>query len=46
MIVSGVITQQSKPLISQFNNPCNEFTSFWSMFIYNIKLIYDYIFSL
>jgi len=27
-----VITRQSNP---QFNSPCNEFTSFWSMFVYN-----------
>ena len=30
-----VITRQSNPPISQFNRPCNEFTSFWSMFVYN-----------
>ena len=30
-----VITRPSNPPISQFNSPCNEFTSFWSMFVYN-----------
>ena len=29
-----VITRQSTPPISQFNSTCNEFTSFWSMFVY------------
>ena len=31
----SVITRQSNPPISQFNSPCNEFTSVWSMFVYN-----------
>ena len=35
VIYSLVITRQSNPPISQFNSPCNEFTSFWSMFLYN-----------
>ena len=35
VLYSVVITQQSNPPISQFNSPCNEFTSFWSMFVYN-----------
>ena len=30
-----VITWQSNPPVSQFNCPCNEFTSVWSMFVYN-----------
>ena len=25
----------SIPPISQFNSPCNEYTSVWSMFVYN-----------
>ena len=32
VLYSVVITRQSNPPISQFNSPCNEFTSFWSMF--------------
>jgi len=32
-----VITRKSNPPISQFNSPCNEFTSVWSMFVYNIN---------
>jgi len=32
---SVVITWQSNPPISKFNSPCNEFTSVWSMFVYN-----------
>ena len=35
VLYSVVITRQSNPLISQFNSLGNEFTSFWSMFIYN-----------
>ena len=35
---SIVITQQSNPPISQFNNPCNEFMSVWSMFPCNITI--------
>ena len=31
---SVVITWQYYPSISQFNSPCNEFTSVWSMFLY------------
>ena len=26
---------QFNPLILQFNSPCNDFTSFWSIFVYN-----------
>jgi len=32
VIYSDVITRQSNPPNSQFNSPCNEFTSDWSMF--------------
>jgi len=35
VVNSVVITRQSNPRISQFNSPCNEFTSVWSMFVYN-----------
>ena len=35
VLYSVVITQQSNTTISQFNSLCNEFTSFWSMFVYN-----------
>jgi len=35
VLYSVVITRQSNPSISQFRSPCNEFTSFWSMFVYN-----------
>ena len=34
-IYSVVITWQSNPPFSQLNSPCNEFTSVWSMFVYN-----------
>mgnify|MGYP007133655196 CR=1 FL=1 len=37
VLYSGVITWQSIPAISQFNSPCNEFTSFWLMFVYTIS---------
>ena len=30
-----LITRQSNPPISQFISLCNEFTSFWSIFLYN-----------
>ena len=33
-----VITWQSNPPISQFNSPCNEFTSVWSLCVYNITM--------
>ena len=36
VLYSVVITWQSDPPISQFNSPCNELTSVWSMFVYNI----------
>ena len=36
---SVVLTGQSNPPISQFNTPCNEFTSVWSMFVYNTCLV-------
>ena len=35
VLYSVVLTQQSNPPISQFNRPCNEFTSVWSMSVYN-----------
>jgi len=35
VLYSVVITRQSNPPISQFNSRYNEFTSFWSMFVYN-----------
>ena len=35
VLYSVVITWQSNPPISQFNSPCNEFMSVWSMFVYN-----------
>jgi len=31
-IYSVVITKHLNPHISQFNRPCNDFTSVWSMF--------------
>ena len=34
-----VITWQSIPPISNFNSPCNEFTSVWSMFVYNNNVL-------
>jgi len=33
-LYSVVIPRQSSPAISQFDSPCNEFTSVWSMFVY------------
>ena len=39
VLYSVVITQQSNLPISQFNSPCNEFTSVWSMFLYNTDLL-------
>ena len=38
VLYSVVITQQSNPPISQFNRPCYECTSVWSMFVYNKAL--------
>jgi len=35
VIYSVVIAWQSNPPILQFNSPCDEFTSVWSMFVYN-----------
>jgi len=35
VIYSVAITGQSNPPISQFNSLCNEYTSVWSMFVYN-----------
>ena len=35
VLYSVVMTRQSNTPILQFNSPCNEFTSFWSMFVYN-----------
>jgi len=37
VLYSVVITRQSNPPISQFNSPCNEFTSVWSMFLYTTR---------
>ena len=34
-----VITQQSNPPISQYKRLCNEFTSVWSIFVYNTLVI-------
>ena len=36
---SLVITLQYNPPISQFHGPCNEFTSVWSMFLYNTQVV-------
>ena len=44
VLYSAVITRQSNPPISQFNSPCNEFTSFWSMFVYNTHPSPQYVF--
>ena len=38
VLYSVVITWQYNPPISQFNSPCHEFTSVWSMFVYNTWL--------
>ena len=35
VLYSVVITRQSNSPISQFNSLCNEFTSVWTMFVYN-----------
>ena len=35
VLCSAVITWQSNPPSSQFNNLCNEFTSAWSVCVYN-----------
>jgi len=35
MFYPVVITHQSNQSISQFDSPCNEFTSVWSMFVHN-----------
>ena len=35
VLYSVVVTWQSNPPISQINSLCNEFTSVWSMFVYN-----------
>ena len=35
VLYSVVITRQSNAPISQFNSPCNVFTSLRSMFVYN-----------
>jgi len=43
VLYSVVITGQCNPPISQFNSLCNEFTSVWSMFIYNIH-VHGYLF--
>jgi len=36
-VVITQLTRQSNPPISQFNSPCNEITSVWSMFPFSIK---------
>jgi len=36
VLYSVVMTRQSNPPISQFNSLCNQFTSVWWMFVYNI----------
>ena len=38
-LYSVVITCHSNPPISQFNSPCNEFTTVWSMFVYNTFIV-------
>ena len=40
VLYSVAITRQPNPPISQFNSPCNEFTSVWSMFPYNKTYFY------
>ena len=40
VLYSVVITRQSNPPISQFNSPCNEFTSVRSMFVCNSFLLH------
>ena len=35
VLYSGVLTRHSNPSISKFSRPCNEFTSVWSLFVYN-----------
>ena len=42
VLYSVVIKLQSNPPISQFNSLCNEFTSFWSMFVYNNLVVYRF----
>ena len=46
VLYSVVLTRQSNPPISQFNSPCNEFTSVWSMFVYNTRNLGLYQFPL
>jgi len=41
VLYSVVITQQSNPPISQFISPCNDFTSVWSMCVYNARSLYN-----
>ena len=38
-LYSVVTTRQCNPPMSQFNSLCNEFTGFWSMFMYITKTI-------
>ena len=40
VLYSVVITWQSNPPVSQFNSLCNEFTSVWSMFVYNKDFLF------
>ena len=42
MSVLVVITRQSNPPISQFNSTFNEFTSDWSMFVYNSRVFLNW----
>ena len=42
VLYSVVITRQSNPPISQYNSPCNKFTSFCSMFVYNSCVCWIY----
>ena len=39
VLYSVPITWESNPRISQCNSPCNEFTSVWSMFVYNTRVL-------
>ena len=41
VIYSVVITRPCNLPISEFNSPCNEFTSVWSMFAYNSNVNFE-----
>jgi len=45
VLYSVVITRQSNTPISQFNSLCNEFTSVWTMFVYNTLKLFSPIFK-